>query len=130
MHVLSVGMRYKTQALNIAKKRTSIQKIYTKLCRSISQKRIAVTYDSLPANDSIVILLLKGNVEYIVPNYKPFALFANFSDRYVDEVEDKQLFNLLEAMLNPSPHSRIDINAVLSHPWLKNQFKECLQLKH
>jgi hypothetical protein len=26
MHVLSVGMRYKTQALNIAKKRTSIQK--------------------------------------------------------------------------------------------------------
>jgi hypothetical protein len=58
MHVLSVGVIYKTLALSIAKKRTSIQKIltYTKFVRSISQKRIAVTYDSLPANHSFTAL--------------------------------------------------------------------------
>lgn len=101
----------------------------TKVCTKKNPIFVISPFDSISNNSSaydiytlgvILILLLKGNIEYIVPNYKPFALFANFSDRYVDEIEDKQLFNLLEAMLNPSPHSRIDINAVLSHSWLKN----------
>jgi len=67
----------------------------------------------------VLILLLKGNIENIVQNNKPYALFVHFTDRCVDQIEDKQLSDLLSKMLNPCPQSRVDISAVLSHPWVK-----------